>query len=172
MEKVVIELKNRMAVLILQPFDGDIDTESLLKIDYANILGEILTFPVLFNKIANLKAEVANILAVAKLDLDIFEAQMHEEYQNKLYASSEKKPTIKDVESAILRDARYRKKREWYYSKQKDFDYLDGLYWAGQSKDTKLNRLSEKIRPEDFEKDLLEGTINGIQIKMVKKQIK
>lgn len=161
-----------MVVLILQPFDGDVDTESLLKIDYSNILGEILTFPVLFNKIANLKAEASNIVNVAKLHMDIFEAELYETHQNKLYASGEKKPSIKDVEASILRDQKYRVKREDYYAKVRDFDYLDSLYWSAQSKDKKLDKLSDRIRPEDFEKDLLEGTINGVQIKMAKKHLK
>lgn len=171
-ERVIIELKTRMAVLVIQPFDGDIDTESLLKIDYANIIGEILTFPVVFNKIANMRAEVANILAESKVDFEIFEAQLSEEHAKRLYASSEKKPTGKDIDTAVLLDSRFGIKKKSFLRKQRDFDYLDSLYWSAQSKDTKLNRLSEKIRPEDFEKDLLEGTINGVMIKMKKKAIK
>lgn len=171
-EKIVIELQKRTVVLSVQPFDGDIDTESLLKIDYSNILGEILTFPVVFNRIANMKAEVANILAEAKLSFEVFEAQKYEFYQKKLFAEGEKKPSIKDVDSAMLRDAAYVATKTKLFRRQRDFDYLESLYWSAQSKDTKLNRLSEKIRPEDFEKDLLEGSINNVMIKMARKSIK
>lgn len=172
-ERVVIELKSRMAVLILQPFDGDIDTESILKIDYSNILGEILTFPVVFNRIANMKAEMANILAHGKLDFEIFEANLYKDKRVVLEAksSSSRGPSIKDVDTEVITDPRYKIKKGAFIDLQKNFDYLESLYWSAQSKDTKLRTLSERIKPEDFEKDILEGSINGVMIKMVKKSI-
>lgn len=170
-EKIVIELKNRMAVLVTQPFDGDIDTESLLKIDYHNVIGEVLTFPVVFNRIANMKAEMSNIVAEEKLDFEVFEAQLYKDHQQKLMALGEKKPSIKDVEASVLLDPKFVLKKKKFLSRQRDFEYLDSLYWSAQSKDTKLNRLSEKIKPEDFENELLEGTINGVVVKMTKKSI-
>ena len=161
---------DRMATLIIQPFEGDVDIESMLKIDYSNLMGEILTFPVLFNRVANLKAEMASALALKKFDLDIFEAQLTEEHGNKLRAQG--KATIKDIEVAVLRDARFQLKKKDFLVTQKDFDYLDSLYWSAQSKDTKLNRLSEKLRPEDFNSELLTDTINGVCIKISKNVIR
>lgn len=172
-ERVVIELKTKMAVLILQPFDGDIDTEHLLQIDYFNLLGEILTFPVIYNRIAVMKAEMANILAHAKIDLEIFEANLYKEKKTKLEAltTSSRGPSIKDVETEIAIDPRYKVKKGALADLQRNFDYLDALYWAAQSKDTKLRTLSERIKPEEFEKDILEGSINGVMIKTTRKSI-
>lgn len=169
-EKIQIPLKTKIAVLTIQPFTGDIDVESLVQIDYANILGEILTFPVIFNRIANLRAEAQNMLNRSKFDLEMFEAQMYEEHRNKLVAG-EKKPSIKEIEMAILRDPKFKVKKYAYIEDQKYFDYCDALYWSAQSKDTKLNRLVERIRPAEFENDILEETINGIKIRLVKKSI-
>jgi hypothetical protein len=174
-EKIVINLgKNKMAVLVVQAFDGDVDIERILKIDYANLLGEILTFPVVFNRIANMKAEMGNIVAEAKLDLDIYEAQLYEEHRGKLTASSDKTkgPSIKDVESSVMRDSKLTIRKKDFYALQRNFEYLDSLYWSAKSKDQKLNVLSEKITPEEFEKDLVEGSINGVMIKMKNKAIK
>lgn len=170
-EKIVIQLKERMAVLTVQPFDSDIDVDSLLKIDYSNILGEILTFPVIFNRIANMRAELTNLLNLSKVDVDVYEAQLYEELQKKMIATETKKPSIKDVEQAILRDSRFLLKKKAHINLQRDFDYIDALYWSAKSKDTKLDKLTDKVRPEEFENDILEGTINGVMIKMTKKSI-
>lgn len=168
---VVIELKTRMVVLKLQAFDGDIDIESILKIDYANILGEILTFPVVFNRIATMRAEMTNIVALAKLDFELFEAQVREEKQKQLAAVMTKRPTVDDIATAVMRDNNWQAKKRQLLAREKDMAYVESLYWSAQSKDTKLNRLSEKIRPEEFEKDILEDTINGVMIKVTKKSI-
>lgn len=170
-EKVAINLKgDKMAVLTIQSFDGEIDVEDLLKIDYSNILGEILTFPVVFNRIANLRAEAAHELAMMKFSKDALEAQLYEKHKNSLTASGSK-GSIKDVEMAVNRDRVFKLKMESLNQAQKNFDYCDALYWSAQSKDKKLDKLTDRMKPEDFETELLEGTINGVQIKLRKKAI-
>lgn len=170
-EKIVIEYSNKMVVLEILPFDGDIDIDSLLKIDYSNIFGEIITWPVIFNRIANLRAESEHIVKMAKLDLDLFEAQLTEDYQKKI-SSDGTKATNKLIEAKTLRDPKFIAKKKDLINKERDFAYMDALYWSAQSKDTKLNKLSEKIRPEEFEKEIMEETINGVQIKVRKKAIR
>lgn len=168
-ERIVIDRGgSKIITLIIQPFDTDINIDDLLRIDYNNIMGEILTFPLIFNRIANLKADMEELVAKSKLDLDIFEAQLQEEHRKKLLAASEK-VTESAVANAVKMDSRYSIKKKAHFEVQKNYNYLDSLYWAAQSKDTKLNRLSEKMRPEDFEKELVEDTINGVMIKVSKK---
>lgn len=168
-EKIAIELKNgRVAVLSIQEFDSEMSVDDILRIDYGNIMGEILTFPLMFNRIANLKAEMESIVSEVKMDTDIFEAQLREEKRKTLAANTDKKVTIDEVESAVKLDARYAAKKRILFKAQKEFAYMDALYWGAQSKDTKLNRLTEKIRPEEFEKELVEDTINGVMIKITK----
>jgi hypothetical protein len=41
-----------------------------------------------------------------------------------------------------------------------------------KAKDDKLSKISEKLLPNEFEKDLLDGVINGVMMKLVKKAIK
>lgn len=171
-EDVVIELKNgKMAVLRIQEFNSELEVDDVLRIDYSNIMGEVLTFPLMFNRIANFKAEMENIVAEAKLDLEVFEAQLTEEYRKKLSAA-ESKVTISQIEAAVKLDVRFAVKRKEYFKRQKDLAYMDALYWGAQSKDTKLNRLVDKLRPEEFEKDILEDTINGVAIRISKQVIK
>jgi len=172
-EQIVLDRPNgKMVILTLQEFNPEMEVDEILRIDYGNIMGELLTFPVLFNRIANLQAEMASVVAEAKLDTDIFEAQLMEEYRKKLAAGSEKgKVTAIEVENALKLDARYRAKKTLYIKHQKNLAYLDSLYWSAKSKDDKLNKLSDKLRPEDMDKEVLEGVVNGILIKFTKKSI-
>ncbi len=170
-ESIAIELANgRMAVLKIQEFNPEMEIDDILRIDYGNMMGEILTFPLLFNRIANFKADMENNVALAKLDLDVFESQLFEEHKKKMIAADEK-PTEAAIKAAILRDPRWSVKKKAYIAKQKDLAYMDSLYWSAKSKDGKLDSFVPKIRPEDVERELVEGTINGIQIKMTKKVI-
>lgn len=170
--QVVIELKNgKMAVLVIQEFNSELEVDDVLRIDYSNIMGEILTFPLMFNRIANFKAEMENIVAEGRLDMDVFEAQLTEEYRKKLVASNSGRVTVGEIESAVKLDQRYTVKKKYFFKLQKDLSYIEALYWGAQSKDTKLNRLIDKLRPEEFEKDLLEDTINGVAIKIQRRVI-
>lgn len=170
-EDIVIEYGSKMVVLKILPFDSELNIDDILRIDYYNLMGEILTFPLMFNRIANFKAEIEEIVQASKFDLEVFEAQLMEEKRKVLEAQTEKKITISEVESAVKTDARFAIKKKEFFKRQKELAYMDALYWAAQSKDTKLNRMSEKLRPEDFEKELVEDTINGVMIKMSKKSI-
>ena len=53
---------------------------------------------------------------------------------------------------------------------QKDFSFIDSLYWALSSKDKKLNNLIKEITPEEFEDRLIEGKVNGFIIKKFDKK--
>lgn len=169
-EEIVIELKNKMVVLQILPFDTDIDVDGILKIDYHNIMGEILTFNVLFNRIANLKAEMENIVSVAKMDMEVFEAQLWKEKRKALLNAAEK-ATEAMIDAEVKGDARYVTKKTAYFDKVKNLSYMDSLYWAAQNKSGLLKSLSDKLRPEEFMGDLLSDTINGVMIKCTKKLI-
>jgi len=45
-------------------------------------------------------------------------------------------------------------------------EQIEALYDAAKSKSFKLNNLSRSITPEGFEKQLVEGRINGVLISM------
>lgn len=169
-EQIAIELKNKVVVLNILPFDTDIEVDEILKIDYHNIMGEILTFNVLFNRIANLKAEQDNIVSVSKMDLEAYEAQLYNEHRKKLSDAGEK-ATEKAIEAAIANDPRYKTKKTNHFEKVKNASYLDSLYWAAQNKSGLLRSLSDKLKPEEFMGELLSDTINGVMVKATKKLI-
>jgi len=170
-EQIIIELPQKMVVLKLLPFDTDIDVESIIQIDYSNILGEILTFSVLFNRIANLKAEIDAIIKNSRFDLEVFMAQLKETKRNKILGEG-LKATVDAIESQVIQDPEYIEKKRALIKLEKDGQYLDNLYWNCQSKSQLLQRLSDKLRPEEFSGEILEDTLNGVMIKTSKKVIR
>jgi hypothetical protein len=166
--KTVIQLRNKSLVLEIKDFSNEVNVEELLQVDINNILGDIITFPVIHNRLAVLRAEMENILNEYKFDYKTFEAELWEECKKAIVKEGVDKPTEKNIENAVQRSPKYKAKTFELYKYQKQMAILDGLYWASKSKDEKLNKISEKLTPEDFEKEILEGTINSVQIKSVK----
>ena len=55
--KKVIKIKDKTYFLKFDDFDENVDVDSLLKIDYGNLLGELVTFPVVVNRFGVLLAD-------------------------------------------------------------------------------------------------------------------
>lgn len=170
-ERIVIEWGDKMVSLQVHNFSTDVDVEDILKIDYSNLLGEILTWPVLYNRIANLKAEIDHEVRVQKFDFEVFEANLKEEVRRKLSATRTGRVTVDEVDTEVKMNVNYRSLREQNFRREKDAQILDNLYWSAQSKTQLLQRLSEKIRPEEFSGELLSDTVNGVLIKTYSKSI-
>jgi len=171
-EKIVLELKNKMVVLTIQQFDTDVDVEDILAIHHHNIIGECLTFPRVFNRIGNLKAEMENIVALSKVDLEIFTAELDKEKRKTLAAENDKKPSEKQIEAAILTDHRYSVKSQAHLNKVKNLSIVDSLYWSAKEKMALIQKFTDKLKPEEFDGEIIEGSINGILIQVTKKAIK
>jgi len=179
-QTVTINLGGKTISLQFTEFDSEVDVDDLTQIHYSNLIGEILTIPVLLNKVGLLKAEMENSLREATLELDIYEAKHSELYRKQLSISDHdskgnariKKPTQAEVEHAVLLDKGYQNEKKRHIRIQKESDYISALYRAISSKDQKINKISEKLRPEEFENELVEGVVNTIMIKKHEKLIK
>lgn len=166
--------------------DNEIDTEDLLQVDYNNIIGDIITFPVIFNRISLIKAEIEDMADRVKMELDVLEAQKYEHHRKRLTyekeivtASGKSTGVYKSVEPTdgiitahVTKDLEVREKRSLYYDVRKQVKILDGLYWSAKSKDKKLDSISAKMTPEDFETKMLEGMVNSVMIRAHKNVIK
>ena len=177
-EKIAFKLDNdRTVVLILQAFD-EIDTDEITQIQYHNIVGELLTCSAVLNRLGNVVAVAEEALSDSKLDYEVYYAQKYEEHMKALtvqYTNSRgrevaEKPSSTEIEQAIKRSPEHKVKAKNIIRLQKQRDIINSLYWAVKSKDDKLNKLTDKIRPEEFSREIIEGEINGILIK-VKKRI-
>lgn len=178
-ESIIIHLQHKMVALHFTPFDSDVDVDDLVQIHYDNLIGEILTVSALLNRVGWLKAEAQDAVRRATLDLEIEEAQGKERYRKATrYTTTDAKGNAKiknvtkdEVDNAIVLDPEYQRVRNRLLRIEKEYDYIDSLYWAVKSKDQKLNRIADSLKPEDYEKDIVEGMVNSFMIKVHKKHL-
>lgn len=178
-ENVTIEFKDKIIVLSFEPFDTDINIDEFTQIHFYNIMCEILTASVALNRIGIMLAEYNQILSEANLDFDIFYAQQFEKFQKDLMrlvvtsrSERNEKPSSTEIDQAIIRTPEYKIKRMNVINIKRNKEIIESFYWAVQDKCKKLQHISDKLRPEEFEKDIVEEKINGIVIKKVNKAIK
>ena len=180
-EKITLQLPNKTVIFEVKDFgDSPVDTEELLQVDTNAIVADCCTFPVLFNRIGIIKAEMDNYLREIQMEFDIFEAEQRRKQRNDLVEivtdskGKEKKayPTEQEIKDAVLGSPSYKVKRQNLNKVKYQADVIDALYWSAKSKDTKLNAISAKMKPEEFENEILEGVINSVQIKVQKSNFK
>ena len=172
MEKKVITIGGNTYVLRFDDFDEDVDIDSLLKIDYSNLIGELITFPVIVNRFGQLLAEAESQVALAKLNLEVTEAKLKESLRIELAEKNGgKAPSIDAVNSAVTLEKTYQVMRKVYIEKQKTRDYMNSIFWSAKDKSSKLDKLSLTIQPSDLPDTVMEGRVNNVLIKRTKKLI-
>lgn len=172
MEKRLITIGNKTYKLLFDSFDEDMDIDSLLKIDYSNLIGELITFPVIVNRFGNLLAEAESQVAEAKLNLEVFEAKTKEKLRSELAeANNGKAPTVEALNNAVVGNKAYQAMRKKYIETQKMRDYVNSIFWSAKDKSEKLNKLSLTIQQSDISDSLIEGKVNNVLIKRTKKII-
>jgi len=178
-DNIVIHFKERIVTLHFEPIDSDIDIDDLVKIHYDNLIGEILTIATLMNRVGWLKAEAQDAVRQSSFELQIYEADIKEQYRrNSRSTSSDSKGNQKvkyatkdEVDNSVLQDPGYVNKRKQTMRIQKEYDYIDSLYWAVKSKDQKINRIADHLKPEEYEQEIVTGVVNGIMINVHRKLI-
>lgn len=155
---------------------NDIDIDKILKIDYSNLMAELITFPVVVNKLGLLAADMDNEFQQAKLDLSIYEAKRKNQLREELETSDEKgkvkRATVDEVESALLCDKIWKVKRTKMHRIQKEKEYMYSIYQAARDKSTKLDKLSMTLRPGDVDMDIIQKQMNNIYFKIKEGRIK
>ena len=66
MNKKTISIGESTYILKFDEFDDEVDIDSLLRIDYSNLIGEMLTFPTVVAKIGNMLAEAESVVKPSK----------------------------------------------------------------------------------------------------------
>lgn len=172
MKKLIITIGDITYKLLFDDFDEEMDIDSLLKIDYSNIIGELITFPVIVNRFGNLLAVVESRVSEAKLNLEVFEAKLKEKLRVELAEQNGgKNPTVEALNNAVVINKTYQIMRKKVIEAQKTRDYINSTFWAAKDKSEKLNKLSLSIQSSDLEDSVIEGRINNVLIKRTKKII-
>lgn len=157
----------------------EIDVDEITKIQYHNVIGEILTISNLVNKVAILKAEQEEVVSLVKLDLNILESKLGEKAREDLSETDDKgkakKPTIAEVDGYVNKSQIFIDGKKKLIQEEKFLGYVEALLYAVKDKSRKLETISSKIHPDEFSAEITEGVINGIMLKKhspFKKEIK
>lgn len=166
MEKKIITIGGQTFKMIFEPFDETIDIDDLLKIDYSNLIGEMITFPVIVNRFGNMLAEAESQISEKKLNLEVYEAKLKERLRNTLSEQNGgKNPTVEALNNSVVADKGYQAMRKSFITVQKTRDYINSIFWAAKDKSGKLDKLSLSIQPGDISDSVIEGRVNNIVIK-------
>lgn len=178
--KYTVQYGDKEITLEHGPIDRSIDVDALTIIDTSNIFGEHVTISVAVNRIGLIKAEVEKRMELAKLELKIFEGNFKDKLRKQAANNSgyytvrvgnedvKVKMTQGALDHSFENDDEWVKKKKAYIESVKQFNQLDALYWACQDKSRKLNGLVNGTTPEEYVKGLVQGKLNGIQIKKPK----
>lgn len=177
-EKIVFNLPNKTVTFSTKDFgDTEIDLEDLLQVQINNIIIDIITFPVIFNRIGLIKSQMDDLLRSTQLDFDLFCAEQRREARKEFTIEQDSKGkdkrkylTEQGIDDFVMLSPKYKVKRQGINKVKFQADEIDALYWSGKSKDQKLNAISAKMKPEEFEHEIIEGTFNDVAIKVYKNQ--
>lgn len=171
MEKRIIQIGGNTYKLIFDNFDEDVDIDSLLKIDYSNLIGELVTFPVILNRFGILLAEAESQVAETKLNMDVYEAKTKERLRIELAEQNNgKAPTVEALNNAVVSNKAYQVMKRKYIEVVKTRDYINSIFWAVKDKSDKISSLLKQSEIT-LETDVMPERINGIFIKKQNKQL-
>lgn len=183
-EQVIVHLRDKLVILTIKDWEVNLDVDTLTSIDYSNLFGEIVTVPTLLNRIGILRAELETQMEESELELKSYEADLRKQIrresalnEGKINLGTEKiqkfaKFTENALDDVINSDPAIKIKKSNAIKRKRDFKIVDNLFWSIKAKSDKLDNLLQPVTPGDFEKELLEGTVNGILIKKKDKLFK
>lgn len=171
MDKKIVKIGDKTYTLLIKAFDDDVEVDDLLQIDYSNLIGELVTFPVIVNRIGIMLAEAESAVSEKKLNLEVFEAKMKERLRTQLAEINGKAPTVEALNNAVLQEPSYQAMRKSLINAQKTRDYLNSVFWSAKDKSNKLDRLSLTIQAGDIPEEVLEGRVNSVILRRSKKLI-
>lgn len=172
MSKKIINIGEQTYKLIYDEFEDGIDIDNLLKIDYSNLIGEIITFPIIVNKFGLLLADAESKVAETKLNIDVYESKAKERLRLRLQGENGgKNPTVDALNSAVMQDKGYQALKRKLIDVTKTRDYINSIFWSCKDKSEKLNKLSLTVQNAEIPEEVLQGRVNNIVIKKVKRVI-
>ena len=171
MDKKIVKIGDKTYTMLIKAFDDDVEVDDLLQIDYSNLIGELVTFPVIVNRIGIMLAEAESAVSEKKLNLEVFEAKMKERLRTQLAETNGKAPTVEALNNAVLQEPSYQAMRKGLINAQKTRDYLNSVFWSAKDKSNKLDRLSLTIQAGDIPEEVLEGRVNSVILRRSKKLI-
>ena len=168
--KLIFNLGDKVVKFTVQDFAKNVEIDKLLKIDYGNLVAELVTFPVVVNKLGLLAAQMDNQVQISKLNLSITEAKLKEKIRKKLTfiddKNKRKNPTISEVEGAMITNKLWIKKKTDYITTIKEKEYMYSFYESAKDKSRKLDKLSLTLKTGDIDMKIIQRQLNNVYFKI------
>jgi len=174
--KYDIQIGDLKITLNHEMWEGELNVDEITSINTSNLFGEAVTISALVNRIGLLKSECSKNLAEKKLEIKVFESRFKTLKRKEASLNSNKykieldgelieiKLTEKSLETCFENDTDWINLKKEYIEIECTLEKIDALYWASQDKARKLNNIVQSVTPEEMEKGLVQGKINGILI--------
>jgi hypothetical protein len=172
--KTVITAGERTIVLVSEDLDMEFLLEDITKIDYSNLYGEAVTIAALLNRVGMIRADAEADLSEAKLSCDIYESDLRRRLRREAVMNGGRvkvndesiKLTENSLNEVVILDLGYQMKKREVITAQKNYSYVDNLFWAVNAKNGKLNNLLPKVTPQEFVNELVaDKVVNTFLIK-------
>lgn len=171
MDKKIVTIGGKTYTLLIEAFDDEVEIDDLLQIDYSNLIGEMVTFPVIVNRIGIMLAEAESKVSECKLNLEVFEAKTKEKIRTEVISEGGKAPTVEALNNAVIQNGAYQAMRRSLITAQKMRDYLNSVFWSSKDKSDKISCLMRNYEISE-NTELSEQRLNGILIKKKRDLIK
>lgn len=171
MDKIAFDLEDGKTVVLYLSELEEINLSEVTSIDYSNLMGEYLTVANFFNSAANLRTQCQEELTNLKLEFEVWWSRKYIDIKNHYSEELKRKPTIDEIEAQIKIRGDYKKQKLSINQMERNLSLLDNLYWAIKDKSGKIEQIFHKISPEEFSKEIMEGQVNNILIKIKKSTI-
>lgn len=171
-EDLIFNIGDRVIRFRISGID-DLDVDKILRIDYENLVAEILTFPVMVNKLGILCADMDNLYQQEKLDLSIYEAKAREKIRTKLGGEKDgKRVTLDEIDTQMTLDKVWKSKKLRMFRIYKEKEYVYSVWQSAKDKSSKLDKMSLTIKSGDINDKIIQGQLNNIGFKIRKGLIK
>ena len=147
-----------------------INVDDLVRIDYGNILGEVLTIDPVLADIGVLRADSDYISNKLSLGLEVYSAKFRKKYRDdntrEEYNSARKlvlkQPTSGEIDDALRSDERYIRLKRKVDEAKHNADVVSEVYWALKSKSDKLSRFGSIMNIDGYDDETI---VNAIKAK-------
>lgn len=165
-----ISIGNETYQITSEDFDEEVDIDSLLRIDLSNLVGEIVTYPIIVNRFGIMVAAKEREIAGMKISIDVLDAKLRESLRAEHDSQHIKPPTVDQLNTYVSSHPNMLKKKLAYAKLIEERDILQTTMWCAKDKSEKLNKLSLSLQPDDVQNVQLQGKVNGLNVTKVKKR--
>jgi len=132
--------------------------EKYLTIDVTNLVGELVTTPVIMNRLGSLVAEAEDATRRMRLDREIWKAK-----ESTKFRKEHGKVSIAEMDAHLITHKIYKIKNNRYLDAQRDEKNMNSLYWSFKEKQENLKKLSLTLQQGDLDAETIELALHRMK---------